>query len=153
MPIFRSTKIKLPDYVDYVKTGRHKELAPYDKDWYYVRAGTCHCVLVFCLFIELLLFKFSIGGPPHLYETWCGCGRTEKGVWRLVCATWGVVLLCQVCLFLLGRKRRGTVPAKYVKASASIHRNILQQLEKMQLIAADNENGLADGVCVLDHAR
>ena len=35
----RSGKIKLPDYVDYAKTGIHKELAPYDKDWYYVRAG------------------------------------------------------------------------------------------------------------------
>lgn len=35
--------MKLPEYVDYVKTGRHKELAPYDKDWYYVRAGTSHC--------------------------------------------------------------------------------------------------------------
>lgn len=42
---------------------------------------------------------------------------------------------------LSGRKRRGTVPATYVKASASIHRNILQQLEKMQLIEADSENG------------
>ncbi len=37
----RSGKIKLPDYVDYVKTSKHKELAPYDRDWYYVRAGTC----------------------------------------------------------------------------------------------------------------
>ena len=36
----RSAKVKLPDYVDYVKTGKHKELAPYDKDWYYIRAGT-----------------------------------------------------------------------------------------------------------------
>lgn len=49
-----------------------------------------------------------------------------------------------VCWFvrsLSGRKRRGTVPAVYVKASASIHRNILQQLENMQLIAPDNDNG------------
>lgn len=37
--LLRSAKIKLPPYVDYVKTGRHKELAPYDKDWYYIRAG------------------------------------------------------------------------------------------------------------------
>jgi len=35
----RSGKITLPAYVDYVKTGKHKELAPYDKDWYYIRAG------------------------------------------------------------------------------------------------------------------
>lgn len=37
--LLRSAKIKLPAYVDYVKTGRHKELAPYDKDWYYIRTG------------------------------------------------------------------------------------------------------------------
>ena len=36
---YRSAKIKLPDYVDYVKTGRHKELAPYERDWYYIRTG------------------------------------------------------------------------------------------------------------------
>ena len=36
----RSGKIRLPEYVDYVKTSKHNELAPYDRDWYYVRAGT-----------------------------------------------------------------------------------------------------------------
>lgn len=36
----RSDKIKLPDYVDYVKTSKHKELAPYDRDWYYIRAAS-----------------------------------------------------------------------------------------------------------------
>ena len=37
---FRSGKIKLPLYVDFVKTGPHKELSPYDKDWYYIRAAS-----------------------------------------------------------------------------------------------------------------
>lgn len=32
-------QIKLPQWVDIVKTGTFKELAPYDPDWYYVRAG------------------------------------------------------------------------------------------------------------------
>ena len=36
----RSGKIKLPAYVDHVKTGPHKELSPYDKDWYYIRAAS-----------------------------------------------------------------------------------------------------------------
>ncbi|XP_003387776.1 PREDICTED: 40S ribosomal protein S19-like [Amphimedon queenslandica] len=35
-----SGKIKLPLYVDFVKTGPHKELSPYDKDWYYIRAAS-----------------------------------------------------------------------------------------------------------------
>lgn len=32
--------MKLPAYVDFCKTGPHKELAPYNKDWYYVRAAS-----------------------------------------------------------------------------------------------------------------
>lgn len=35
----KSGKIKVPSYVDIVKTGKHKELAPYDPDWFYVRAA------------------------------------------------------------------------------------------------------------------
>ncbi|MEW5305157.1 MAG: hypothetical protein WDW38_002046 [Sanguina aurantia] len=33
-------KIQLPTWVDVVKTGSYKELAPYDPDWYYVRAAS-----------------------------------------------------------------------------------------------------------------
>ncbi|KAA6429299.1 MAG: 40S ribosomal S19 [Trebouxia sp. A1-2] len=32
--------IKLPQWVDIVKTGAFKELAPYDPDWYYIRAAS-----------------------------------------------------------------------------------------------------------------
>lgn len=32
-------QIQLPSWVDLVKTAKFKELAPYDPDWYYVRAG------------------------------------------------------------------------------------------------------------------
>lgn len=35
----RSGKLEVPTWVDLVKTGSLKELAPYDPDWYYVRAG------------------------------------------------------------------------------------------------------------------
>lgn len=35
----RSGKLEVPTWVDIVKTGAYKELAPYDPDWYYVRAG------------------------------------------------------------------------------------------------------------------
>ena len=33
-------QIQLPSWVDIVKTGAHKELAPYDPDWYYTRAAS-----------------------------------------------------------------------------------------------------------------
>jgi len=35
----RSGKLEIPTWVDLVKTGSQKELAPYDPDWFYVRAG------------------------------------------------------------------------------------------------------------------
>ncbi|KAI9465631.1 40S ribosomal protein S19-A [Lactarius psammicola] len=35
----RSGKLEVPTWVDIVKTGAYKELAPYDPDWYYVRAA------------------------------------------------------------------------------------------------------------------
>ena len=34
-------KFQLPPWVDLVKTGRHKEMSPYDPDWMYIRAGEC----------------------------------------------------------------------------------------------------------------
>lgn len=35
----KSGKLKVPDWVDVVKTGKHKELGPVDPDWYYTRSG------------------------------------------------------------------------------------------------------------------
>ncbi|WVO13092.1 hypothetical protein L204_100703 [Cryptococcus depauperatus] len=35
----RSGKLEIPTWVDVVKTGSQKELAPYDPDWFYVRAA------------------------------------------------------------------------------------------------------------------
>jgi len=36
----RQGKLEMPAWVDYVKTGKAKELAPYDPDWLYVRAAS-----------------------------------------------------------------------------------------------------------------
>ncbi|KAH8926794.1 40S ribosomal protein S19-A [Atractiella rhizophila] len=35
----RAGKLEVPTWVDIVKTGAYKELAPYDPDWFYVRAA------------------------------------------------------------------------------------------------------------------
>eukprot|EP01135_Chromosphaera_perkinsii_P006971 Nk52_evm9s639 gene=Nk52_evmTU9s639 len=35
----RSGKIEVPKWIDIVKTGAHKELSPYDPDWFYVRCA------------------------------------------------------------------------------------------------------------------
>jgi len=36
----KSGKVKLPEWVDLVKTNVAKELAPYDEDWYYTRLAS-----------------------------------------------------------------------------------------------------------------
>lgn len=36
----KSGKLKVPDWVDVVKTGIFKELAPYDEDWFYTRCAS-----------------------------------------------------------------------------------------------------------------
>uniref|UniRef100_A0A672KVR4 Ribosomal protein S19 n=2 Tax=Sinocyclocheilus grahami TaxID=75366 RepID=A0A672KVR4_SINGR len=55
----KSGKLKVPDWVDIVKLAKHKELAPCDENWFYIRAGECdvhetktfmHCTL--CKFIQ-----------------------------------------------------------------------------------------------------
>ena len=35
----RTDKITIPSWVDYVKTGKNRELPPNDKDWLYIRAA------------------------------------------------------------------------------------------------------------------
>jgi small subunit ribosomal protein S19e len=34
-------KFVVPKWADTVKTGVHKELAPYDPDWFFIRTGEC----------------------------------------------------------------------------------------------------------------
>lgn len=36
----KSGKVKLPEWVDIVKTNVSKELAPYDEDWYFTRCAS-----------------------------------------------------------------------------------------------------------------
>lgn len=38
--MFRSGKLKVPEWVDVVKTAVRKELAPVDSDWYYIRCAS-----------------------------------------------------------------------------------------------------------------
>ena len=51
----RTGRLPIPKWVDLVKTGAHKELAPLDPDWFYIRAGkgmlnSDSCCGSYCLF-------------------------------------------------------------------------------------------------------
>ncbi|PNG99830.1 40S ribosomal protein S19-1 [Tetrabaena socialis] len=55
-------KIQLPSWVDVVKTGTFKELAPYDPDWYYVRAASVARKLYMRTGMGVGLFRIQYGG-------------------------------------------------------------------------------------------
>ena len=72
----RSGKLEVPTWVDIVKTGHYKELAPYDPDWYYTRAGVYpHQHIAFQVLLTsitpLLATKNStkIQPPSHVTST------------------------------------------------------------------------------------
>ncbi|KAJ8427999.1 hypothetical protein Cgig2_028009 [Carnegiea gigantea] len=93
--------IELPPWTDIVKTGVHKELAPYDPDWYYIRAA-------------------SIARKIYLR------GGLGVGAFRRIYG---------------GSKRNGSRPPHFCKSSGSVARHILQQLEKMNIVAIDTKGG------------
>ncbi|KAL3525876.1 hypothetical protein ACH5RR_014248 [Cinchona calisaya] len=68
----RSGKMELPQWVDIVKTGTLKELAPYDPDWYYIRAASMARKIYLRGGVGVGAFRRIYGGskrngsrPPH----------------------------------------------------------------------------------------
>ncbi|KAF4352503.1 hypothetical protein CsatB_013124 [Cannabis sativa] len=68
----RSGKVELPEYTDLVKTAKFKELAPYDPDWYYVRAASVARKIYLRGGLGVGAFRRIYGGskrngsrPPH----------------------------------------------------------------------------------------
>ncbi|XP_078442162.1 small ribosomal subunit protein eS19-like [Wolffia australiana] len=72
----RSGKIELPHWADIVKTGVHKELAPYDPDWYYTRAASIARHIYLRQGLGVGAFQRIYGGrkrngtrPPHFSKS------------------------------------------------------------------------------------
>lgn len=69
--VLRSGKLKIPDWVDLVKLGKHKELAPSDENWYYIRAGKSHlfmCIPTVSLILERLVdFNVWLNWLQHVF--------------------------------------------------------------------------------------
>ncbi|KAK9835169.1 hypothetical protein WJX81_002844 [Elliptochloris bilobata] len=76
-------KIQLPSWVDIVKTGAFKELAPYNPDWYYVRAASLARKVYMRQNVGVGAFRKQYGGrnkrkgtvPEH-------CARASGGLIR-----------------------------------------------------------------------
>ncbi|ESQ49903.1 hypothetical protein EUTSA_v10022439mg [Eutrema salsugineum] len=78
----RSGKIELPTWTDIVKTGKLKELAPYDPDWYYIRAASMARKVYLRGGLGVGAFRRIYGGskrngsrPPHFCKSSGGIAR------------------------------------------------------------------------------
>jgi len=133
--------MELPEWTDIVKTARFKELAPYDPDWYYVRAG------------EFLVFDFVHFLVTCLIDNKNFCGTFSINFFVYNCN----VFFCAAAsiarkIYLRGglgvgafqriyggSQRNGSRPPHFCKSSGSIARHILQQLQNMNLIEMDTK--------------
>ncbi|CAO1633041.1 unnamed protein product [Sympodiomycopsis kandeliae] len=61
----RSGKIEVPTWVDIVKTGAYKEQAPYDPDWFYVRAAALARHIYLRKSVGVGALKKLHGGPKN----------------------------------------------------------------------------------------
>ncbi|CAI5939709.1 unnamed protein product [Closterium sp. NIES-65] len=61
----RTGKVEVPTWADIVKTGTYKELAPYDPDWYYIRAASMARKVYLKPGVGVGAFKKIYGGPKN----------------------------------------------------------------------------------------
>ncbi|CAI7767383.1 unnamed protein product [Closterium sp. NIES-53] len=58
-------RVEVPTWADIVKTGTYKELAPYDPDWYYIRAASMARKVYLKPGVGVGAFKKIYGGPKN----------------------------------------------------------------------------------------
>merc|ERR1712146_831841 len=80
----RIDKIEVPKWADLVKTGTIKELAPYDPDWYYIRAAAIARRVYLRGGVGVGAFKKIFGGRQHrgtIREKFCkGSGAIARHI-------------------------------------------------------------------------
>jgi small subunit ribosomal protein S19e len=119
----RSGKLEVPTWVDLVKTGAYKELAPYDPDWYYVRAGPCPShINHFVSLTQYSCISFTAAVARHIYL------RKDVGIGALT-------------KLHGGRNRRGNRPSHHADSSASVQRKVCQSLEKIGVLEQTDNGG------------
>ncbi len=109
----RSGRVDVPKWADVVKTGTHKQLAPLDPDWFYVRMGK-----ILERLIILTFFTAAVARRIYL--------RGGNGIGRLT-KVYG------------GAKKRGSRPRTFVNGSGAIIRSCVKQLEKLQVVEKDTK--------------
>merc|ERR1711953_926672 len=75
-------KMKVPEWVDLVKTNNRKELAPYDEDWYYVRCASMARHMYIRSPVGVSTIRKSNGIPPSHWSKGAG-GLARKALQSL----------------------------------------------------------------------
>ena len=118
----RSGKLEVPTWVDIVKTGAYKELAPYDPDWFYVRAGMHRDPPYPRRSLTFGALAHTAAVARHIYL------RKDVGIGALT-------------KLHGGRNRRGNRPSHHGDASASVQRKVCQSLEKIGVLEKSANGG------------
>ena len=145
---------QLPKWADIVKTGCHKELAPYDQDWYYTRAAAIARKIYLQPGLGVGALKRKFGGSKnrgtrtYTFGTVCSvaCGR---GFGRCSCGAAAmlpyILFFCHYCPFVPHSapcsQRPTRTPISHRQAAGGIIRNILQQLEEIKVVEKAGKGG------------
>lgn len=136
-------KFHVPKWVDLVKTGVHKELAPYDPDWYYIRAGMPQLIFNRELSIN---FVFSCCYPKDLFTSWLRSWFPLEKIWWWIQVINAHDFLFFTCLmfgffsFSFSMFRRGARPVKHQDSAQGLIRAVLLALDELKL-TEKTENG------------
>jgi len=125
---FSCEQMELPEWADIVKTAQFKELAPYDPDWYYVSLSllyVCASMVLFCNLLDFVCIS--------LFVQYCAASMARKIYLR------GGLGVGSFRRIYGGSKRNGSRPPHFCKSSGAVARNILQQLQEMNIIDLDTK--------------
>jgi small subunit ribosomal protein S19e len=136
-------KFVVPKWVDIVKTGVHKELAPYDPDWYYIRAGNSFaCVISHRYFIFVIFSSAAVARKVYLKQG-TGVGELRRkfgGSYRFVI---DILLILHLQAYLMSLRfcRRGAQPNKHQDSAGGLLRSILITLDEIKITEKCEKGG------------
>ena len=133
----RSGKIEIPNWVDIVKTGSHKELAPYNPDWYV--NGLWWLEMVCCKYFLPSLQPPKISKNQHSQNT-------HRYYVRAAAVARHIYLRKSVGVGSLVKFHGGAVnrshrPYHHRDASRGVDRRVVQSLEKIGVLEKGVDGG------------
>ncbi|KAF8333439.1 ribosomal protein S19e-domain-containing protein [Cantharellus anzutake] len=136
----RSGKLEIPNWVDIVKTGHFKELAPTDPDWFYVRTASIARRIYLHKSVGSAFLKKAYGGrnrrgfrPPHRAE---GSGSIQRKACQAL-AKLGVLAISRDG----ARKITQDGERDLDRIAASVHQSIKAKRPRKKKVGKGEEEG------------